>query len=230
MHPTLDALKADEILGDGIVDWMRKTKTTNMSMERLLNTIFKSSPLKNSLIERLCASGLLTQVLHDHLMAGGRDPRCNKSAKRLRSEGVPIGTKSKERCSNASMCRGLFAYLSETVPLGSSKADRRAACVEAAARFASLPDDQKLIYKSGEEMAAMDRSSPPDDVNTYDRDIGDKLFGMSSQEQPLTETVAIEVIDAMLGGDKSCLRTGMRNYVPRCRDDFCKGMYVTPSG
>ena len=56
------------------------------------------------------------------------------------------------------------------------------------------------------------------------------INGMSSHDEALKHEVAAATVDAMLAGDKSCQTSGMRNYIPRCRDEFSTGVYIASSG
>ena len=172
----------------------------------------------------------MTQYLHDHLQAGGCDPRCTKTAKSLRGDGVPIGRQTKARSSHSSMARGLFSYIKEEIEKGLTKDERKDECKRLAVKFVTLTDNDKCIYKAGEAMQAEDRCDPAECVDSYSRDIGDKRFGMSSHDEALKHEVAAATVDAMLAGDKSCQTSGMRNYIPRCRDEFSTGVYIASSG
>ena len=70
-----DGFKCDKAIAAAIKDWSTHTKLCNMQTERLLSLIKKSCPDAKPSVEKICAKGLLTQHLRDHMAAGGEDPR-----------------------------------------------------------------------------------------------------------------------------------------------------------
>jgi hypothetical protein len=87
---------AYRLLGDanfikGLRLWARRTKITNMHLERLFSKIKMSLGVQKASpdVERLAGVGYLTQVLASHMVAGGNDPRV-VTRKQLLEEGAPI--------------------------------------------------------------------------------------------------------------------------------------------
>ena len=66
---------------DMLMEWGAKSELTNMAFERLLALIKQSAAARSPPVDRLCSSGLLAQMLADHIKRGRDDPRVDKVCK-----------------------------------------------------------------------------------------------------------------------------------------------------
>ena len=74
----------------GLKLWAHESRTCNMHMERLFICIIKSLGFQKSPdVVRIVSAGTLTQILKDHLQAGGSDPRF-VTRQQLLDEGAPL--------------------------------------------------------------------------------------------------------------------------------------------
>lgn len=77
-----------EALTKALDIWIATGRIGNMGTERLLALIRKAAPAK-CVVERLLASGFLTQLQSKHLAAGGHDVR-KTTRRRLLDKGAPL--------------------------------------------------------------------------------------------------------------------------------------------
>ena len=109
--PTAAGLKDPEVQS-ALLLWARRTRLSNMLVERLLALFKASCSEKHPDIQRLVATSLLAQWSREHHRAGGVDPRQAPSRKELIRKGVPlVAARGKRRRACAQRARGLFSYV-----------------------------------------------------------------------------------------------------------------------
>jgi len=190
-------------LGEGLEEAIRlfaiHTKLCNMHCERDLALIKSSCPGKKPLLEKICATGLLTQVLREHLRAGGTDPRCEDKASDLVAAGVPLirASSKRSRKSCPSRSRGVFSYLAFHTPAGLGKEELARARSRLAAEFYALSLPEQAAWQNAELQDCDERRNVDSGITPserYDLNIQQHLWGMSSRSQPVTEAVVDEVL------------------------------------
>lgn len=111
--PTPQALFKDSNFRKLLVMWVIAYKFTNMICERLLAQIRQACDGDNADIERVCASGLLSQALTDHRQLGREDPRY-KTRSQLLEDGVPLKCAVKK--SPGVPCSGFMTWFHKQEP------------------------------------------------------------------------------------------------------------------
>lgn len=178
--------------------WVTKVRVSNMHLERDLSAGKRACPAKAPLVERLCCSAFLQQLLRRHAAAGGLDPRSSRSRHQLVRKGVPLKAKGPRRpgCAN---CRdkpvrkrsGFFRWANAQIAAGKSRAERCAKLRELAADFRQLSPGRKRALAELERSAALKRRCAEvaehreDPQERYARLVGGDLFGLSDIENPV---------------------------------------------
>ena len=193
---TLDELKTDTAIGQAIASFAHHTRIANMNTERDLALIKSSCHGKSPLVERICAAGMLSQVLRLHHGAGGHDPRGEEKAVDLVQAGVPLACasmgRSREICSSRS--RGVFTYINAHAAPGELASKRR----ELAAQFYSLPQEEQAQWKAAEEEARLSRVEVEPGITQdmrYNIEIEKKLWGNSSRTEPVSASAVQAVLE-----------------------------------
>ena len=205
----VDDLLNDQALMDGLRLWATSCNLENMCLERLLALIRNTLPDKmTSSAERVVSSGFLAQVLSKHKEVGGSEPWLLRRSD-LVARGVPTKANAKAKGKRYGKRPWMF-YADErvlarkaTVGMGT----RSAYYMELkqwAAEFNLLSKEDKQSYEemarvaadnhaTKREMAlkmAEDCQETPDEA--YRRLVGQKLWGLSSQQQPIRADVIDE--------------------------------------
>ena len=74
----------------GLKDFIRNYRVCNMHVERLLALFKKSVVEATPDVTKFACNGYLSQQMHDHIAAGGCDPRHNERRDELLAKGVPL--------------------------------------------------------------------------------------------------------------------------------------------
>lgn len=130
----------------------RHSKVCNMHVERMLAVIRQSIAHSNPLLERVCANGMLAQCLHQHLSAGGDDPR-HEMSETLLADGVPLARELEKRETRPKgRKRSIPAHLAyaNAQPVGLRR--------DAMLGFKDLPPAEQAHWKSMAREAAVQRS------------------------------------------------------------------------
>ena len=114
-----------------IVTWGKKGKVTNVHLERLLAAFKAAAKMRSSdtpSMTRVVDSGELSQFLHEHLKAGGRNPVAF-TRDTLLEEGVPLRAAKKRRRAPAMVRKEMVyanaAYADHRRESGPLKAEAR---------------------------------------------------------------------------------------------------------
>ena len=107
--PTLAAMKGDKDFSKALRLLGKTCKICNMHVERCLSRIGRSVAHLHGApeIERIRASGFLSEVLTDHKQHGGEDPRFQTS-QQLIDQGVPL-LRAKKKIKRPGKQAGAFA-------------------------------------------------------------------------------------------------------------------------
>ena len=193
-----------------------------MGLERLIKSV-TSSCEKQPHAERLCAAGLLAQVLQHHAGAGGQDPRRRAARKDLLAAGVPLAARTRPS-SKPERSRGVFTYIEQHIAKGLSRSGRREESRRLALAFYAMPKDEQARWAGDEMLQARKRSGCQDEVGLLDPDadyqsrIGGNLCGVSTRAQPMPVERFQETVARVTGVDVATC--GMRQYVPKLRENF----------
>ena len=99
---------------DMLRGWNNCARVTNMHIERLLARIRTSTGrVKTPTLDHMCAGGLLSSWLHDHLASGGKRPGVTRAAD-LIEQGVPLARNKVNGCQGkrrAACGQMLYAHL-----------------------------------------------------------------------------------------------------------------------
>ena len=90
--------------------------------------------------------------------------------------------------------RGLFSYLNQTTPRGIKKEERNLLLKGRSKEFYAMSQDDRRHHLAVERDSVQRRHDEISDhqcVDTYARDIGDKLFGLSSETDPLISDLEV---------------------------------------
>ena len=115
----------------------------------LLALMKKSTSVPTPTIPRLCATSLLTQLLRDHVQAGGIDPRGNARRAELIARGVPLAAAcSKKRLPIRGNARGVMRFVQrhcskQKLTLRQRNDERR----RHVRNFWALPADERMLLK-----------------------------------------------------------------------------------
>lgn len=219
MCTSADSLLNDVDMLQGLSDWARHTRLTNMHTERMLSLIKQNAGGKHPVAERLASSGMLAQVIEAHTGAGGKDPRRSASRKELLASGVPFARHGKQRRAQAGRSRGAFAYAHRHMPAGLSRPDWQKEFQRLTQQFYSLPEEEQHAWRVEEQAAESDRVPPIEGSEAgYDRRIGNILWGMSTEKHPFTaESFKAGIVDECGPGVD---QRGMRRWAPTLRRNF----------
>ena len=154
--------------------------------------------MPDAVVERLCCSAFLQQLLRRHAAAGGLDPRSSRSRHQLLRKGVTLKAKGprRPRCAN---CRdkpvrkrsGFFRWANAQIAAGKSRAERYMKLRELVAVFRQLSPGRKRALAELERSAALKRCCAEvaehreDPQERYARLVGGDLFGLSDIENPV---------------------------------------------
>lgn len=224
----LEEFLVDEAIMGGIRLWARHTPLANMVTERLLALMKASSPEKTPLVERLVGTSLLTQWLHAHMDASGKDPRRSETRAELARQGVPLAAGAKKRRGKRACARprGVFSYVKKhRMKRRLSRTARRAETSRLAKRFFALPQAEQEPFVFEEANKVDDVAEDADEK--YARLIGDKLFALSSRSDPLREEVFADIVKGVLPGQRG---PGMRNYAGLLRAACSARIVVDDAG
>lgn len=227
LYASADEMAEDGVAMSSIRTWARKTRLSNMHLERDLALMKKASPAKHPVVERYAACGHLAKVLRLHRDAGGIDPRSSQQASDLVDSGVHLARAAKpERTSCPPKARGVFKYISDNMEPGLSAEQRRAARRRLGTQFGNEPLDVQNAYRSEEMESALAKQDirmgqvgerAERKCTQYVTAIGDSLWGKSTRCEPVRLACVSEVIDYETPAGA---RSGMRNYSGPLRDKF----------
>ncbi len=163
LYPCSRMLLQCPCLQRALCEWGLTSKVTNMACERLLALVKHASPERAPLVERVCAAGLLAQLLAEHARRQRPDPRVHRTSDVLR-QGAPLRV-GETRAAKPSMLRAHVLYANDKVSEAKrrrvarnprpalatrgallSRAERNAILREALQEWKELPHHQKHSY------------------------------------------------------------------------------------
>lgn len=193
---------ANDALRHGIALWAKHARVENMGVERLLATIRKVAPEKAPLAASVISSGYLQQLRQEHTKAKGEDP-CSVTRRQLLASGMPLraGAKQRQRERDRKESRAWIIWAAEKTAQRKATgvvlrgAAKGAEMRRLAAEFKALSPQEKAPYLSAQRarQVAPPPQQPaaaapkPDAAAAYCRQVGDRLWGMSSLGQPFSE-------------------------------------------
>ena len=185
----------DAKLMAGLKLWAHESRTCNMHMERLLALIRKSMGFQKSPdVERLVSAGTLTQIMKDHLLAGGSDPRF-VTRQQLLDKGAPLEC-ALEAPTKSKAASGFVSFRAERRPtLAEGEKDHLQEVVRAWAdqpplekerykdiALASWHDKQRRIVDARGQRSVLDSDLPA----SLPKKKPEVFFGLGSDSQPIT--------------------------------------------
>lgn len=212
--------------------WAQHTKLTNMHIERLLARMKKSCRERFPSIQKLACTSLLTQWLHRHKEAGGLDPRASQRRAILIEKGVPLraakrGTASARRGRTRSGCGG-FSYVKKHMSkFKLRRPDRDAERRRLLKEFWTLSEEDRVEYSRRERLQEPPELAGETREEVYKRLVGQKLWGLSDEEQPLRASVFAQALEDIEAGLSA---RGVRCYLQRLRESFYEDMVVHDEG
>lgn len=187
--------------------WSWHGRFTNMATERLLSQIRRSAPLRCS-VDRLLCAGMLTQIQHKHMRAGGKDVRKvtrstllnlgapiaasrGRAARRKRMDSKPqltsrvtawINTRLVQRRLDTGQRLSRAQYLEEVASL---RAEWGALSEEArhCASLEALRFRERQAYKNGAK------------AKSYAERIGNDCWHCSNESSPVSEALIQKCLD-----------------------------------
>ena len=218
-HPTLESMLSDCKLMGVIKLWAYNGRVENMALERLLAKFKRAVwTQKAPFLAKAVSVGLLTQVLATHIEAGGKDPRRVRRSDLLADDMPILANKPKK----LKKTRAVFAYANQQYDKykaehGTQRMGTRLALMGTFVKeFHTLPPEKALLYQ---RKACVEENISPADV--YDRNIADRLWGMSSIGAPMKESVLENIAN------------GIQSHETRGRGGFCQARYqdfLPPAG
>lgn len=211
-----DEVLTSEVVRGSLSLWARHTQLANMSVERLLALMKSSAHDKHPLIERLVSSSFLTQWLRDHIKGGGHDPRTAQRRTALARRGVPLSAtrscrgRKRWRLDAAGPRRprgasGVCTFVKQHRLKGKlSLAARRAEASRLMKEYFRLPASDRKRYMEEE----LDRRDEEDEEvlaeERYQQCAGASLFGLSTREQALRQSVFQRIVQEISPAGALC--------------------------
>jgi hypothetical protein len=191
--------------------WAYNGRVESIALERLLAKFKRAVwTQKAPFLAKAVSVGLLTQVLATHIEAGGKDPRRVRRSDLLADDMPILANKPKK----PKKTRAVFAYANQQYDKykaehGTQRMGTRLALMGTFVKeFHKLPPEKALLYQ---RKACVEENISPADV--YDRNIADRLWGMSSIGAPMKESVLENIAN------------GIQSHETRGRGGFCQARY-----
>lgn len=211
-----EALVEDRELQAVLEAWCRTGRLCNMHTERQFARIRKAVPSGKPYAERVCAAGMLTQVRHAHVQAGGVCPSAF-NRQDLRDLEAPVASRIERPESCPKRARGHVLFMTKRLreetamlPAGArlSRAQQAAIRRDACREYRLLgADEQERLTEEAVLEARCPAGAKVPRVAEYDTDA---LWGVSEKRSPLAFSTAAEHIEAALGVsdvEVGCART-----------------------
>lgn len=215
-HATAASLMGDRALLGAVPLWAWRARDENMGLERLLASTCKAVGSRFLTAERAITPGFLVQWLQQHRQAGGADPRSVTRAHSLQHQ-VPLQASRRrmKRGRHAAIVRPWMLFVLQALRgqrgMSCAALHRRRRVVAAAYR--ALSSAERAVYEavaaranSARRLRGANDISPlsvqQQKVEAYKQRIGHRLWGMSSQEQPLRPEVLEQRVSANLPENK----------------------------
>ena len=222
MAPTWQELLNHRGLMAALTTWSWVAKLSNMHLERLLALIRKSAP-QRCFLERLLATGHLTQILSRHRSAGGSDIR-RITRKQLVQLSVPIRATSKVLKKKNKPKQTLFAKWAAT---RWKDKEGRASRQEYRARMKTLAAEYHAL---GYVPIIPEEPAADPGGQTYADRIQTCLGCCSSEATPLRDSILQEEIDVRIPANAAGKLGGLTERLAPIREAVMAGRFVKESG
>jgi len=217
-----------------------------MSCERLLAQLKHAAPGKAPLLERMCSSGFLSQIVSEHVGLGRQDPRFD-SVQAVLQAGAPL-VLTGERATNPKKARVCLAYANEMVKreerqradigLEKLRTSERAALMQVKAReFGQLLPPQRLAHVVQSRCSQAARAEAAAEllprVVEPPLDLSQGFFGCGSLEYPFSVDTCVQALVKHLRlpalTSLECL-PGFTSYSPVLRELSRNLMHIKDDG
>ena len=213
----------------GLKDFIRNYRVCNMHVERLLALFKKSVVEATPDVTKFACNGYVSQQMHEHIAAGGCDPRHNERRDELLAKGVPLQAQNRQKKMDTDhKCNGLFSYLAHRcfeVPLSQRTPEQRSCFAK---EFGKLDENARRLWA---EMEARKKDAPLElcgetQDERYSRNIGDRLWGQSCRQQP----VNISSLEMAMANPTTGNIGGIVETPARFRDTLGKNLFIEDKG
>jgi hypothetical protein len=218
---------------------LKSFKVCNMHVERYLSRIRRSCSHMHTAptVERVRAAGFVSEVLTQHRVNGGQDPRFTTS-KQLLSKGVPLHRAKQRKTQKVRGSAGFFKFVKQEEDRRRERGEtqqqlggRKRRFQELATQWDASTQQQRRAFNA---LAIEDRRETLNDLHQVVQEepprtdpisVNGGFWGMSTLETPFTEQALVDTVRSDMGDLPAATE-----YLAHFRSELKTGTFVRDVG